>query len=75
VLLIAPVLTTASLLAISITPAIITAEDKIGMLLSGIAFGFISSPFFEELGWTGFATPELRERFGVLETGLIMGLL
>jgi membrane protease YdiL (CAAX protease family) len=75
VLLTAPVLTTASLLALSITPAIMTAEDKVGMLLSGIALGFISSPFFEELGWIGFATPELRKRFSVLETGLIMGLL
>ena len=75
VFLIAPVLTTISLLALSITPAIVTAEDKVGMLFSGIALGFFSSPFFEELGWTGFATPELRKRFSVLETGLIMGLL
>ena len=75
VLLIAPVLTTASLLALSITPAIVTAEDKVGMLLSGIVLGFISSPFFEELGWIGFATPELRKRHGILATGLIMGLL
>jgi len=74
-LLIAPVLTTASLLVLSMTPAIVTAEDKIGMLLSGIVLGIVSSPFFEELGWTGFATPELRKDFGVLATGLIMGVL
>ena len=31
--------------------------------------------FFEELGWTGFAVPELRKRYGILTTGLIVGLL
>jgi membrane protease YdiL (CAAX protease family) len=30
---------------------------------------------FEELGWTGFAVPNLRPRFGVLASGLIVGLL
>jgi membrane protease YdiL (CAAX protease family) len=32
---------------------------------------------FEELGWTGFATPTLlrRMRYGVLATGLIVGVL
>jgi membrane protease YdiL (CAAX protease family) len=74
-LLVAPVLSTASMLALGVTPAIVAAEDKIGMLLLGIAFGIGSSPIFEELGWTGFATPELRKRFGVLATGLIMGVL
>ena len=30
----------------------------------------------EELGWTGFATPTLlRQRYGVLATGLIVGVL
>ena len=31
--------------------------------------------FFEELGWTGFAVPRLRLRYGVLTTGLIVGVL
>jgi membrane protease YdiL (CAAX protease family) len=74
-LLTAPLLNLVSLLALSMTPGILTADDKVGMLLTGIAYGFGSSPFFEELGWVGFATPELRKRFSVLETGLIMGLL
>jgi membrane protease YdiL (CAAX protease family) len=30
--------------------------------------------FFEELGWTGFAQPRLR-RYGLVTTGLLMGLL
>jgi membrane protease YdiL (CAAX protease family) len=29
----------------------------------------------EELGWTGFATPELRRRYSILATGLIVGIL
>ena len=29
---------------------------------------------FEELGWTGFATPRLRRRHGVAATGCILGL-
>jgi membrane protease YdiL (CAAX protease family) len=73
-LLLAPILNTAVLLALGKTPAIVTAGDKVGLLLSGIGFGLVV-PFFEEIGWTGFATPELLKRFGVLATGLIMGVL
>jgi membrane protease YdiL (CAAX protease family) len=39
-------------------------------LLVGLGAGF-----FEELGWTGFAIPTMRSRFGVEATGLIVGLL
>ncbi len=74
-LLLAPAITTLSLLARSAPPAIATADDKLGLLLSGLLFGVTSSPFFEELGWVGFATPEMRKRYGVLATGLLMGVL
>lgn len=78
-LLTAPLVTTVTLLALSLSspaflPAIITAEDKLSLLLTGIAVGLIV-PVFEELGWTGFVTPRLRPRHGVPGTGLIMGLL
>jgi membrane protease YdiL (CAAX protease family) len=77
-LLTAPLVTTVTLLALSLTspaflPGIITAEDKASLLLSGIAVGLIV-PVFEELGWTGFAMPRLRLRHGILATGLIMGV-
>lgn len=78
-LLTAPVLSTAILFALSLAsptflPGIVTTEDKAKALLSGIAVGLIV-PFFEELGWTGFAMPRLRHRHGVLATGLVMGVL
>jgi uncharacterized protein len=73
-LLTAPLLTMALLIALSLTPTIVTAADKASLLVSGFTIGIIV-PFFEELGWTGFAIPELRKRHGILEAGLIMGLL
>jgi membrane protease YdiL (CAAX protease family) len=78
-ILTAPLVTALTLVALSLTspafvPAIITAEDKASLLVSGIAVGLIV-PVLEELGWTGFATPRLRLRHGVPGTGLIMGLL
>jgi uncharacterized protein len=30
---------------------------------------------FEELGWTGFAIPRMKLRYGILGTGLIVGVL
>jgi membrane protease YdiL (CAAX protease family) len=78
-LLTGPVVTIATLLALSLTspaylPAIVTEKDKATLLLSGIAAALIV-PVFEELGWTGFVMPRLRLRRGILATGLIMGVL
>ena len=39
-------------------------------IVSGLMVGI-----FEELGWTGFATPMLRRRYSVLASGLIVGVL
>jgi len=55
-------------------PGILTADDKTSLLIAGITTGLMV-PVFEELGWTGFVTPHLRCRYGVLATGIIMGLL
>jgi membrane protease YdiL (CAAX protease family) len=78
-LLATPLLLTATLLVLALTspvflPGIVTADDKAALLLMGIAVGLIGG-FLEELGWTGFAVPELRRRHGILATGLIVGLL
>ena len=55
-------------------PAILTSEDKDSLLLAGLGMGILVA-MFEELGWTGFVTPQLRQRYGILTTGLLMGLL
>jgi membrane protease YdiL (CAAX protease family) len=54
-------------------PAIVTSDQKITLLLTGIAAEL--GGLFEELGWTGFAVPGLRLRYGVLRTGLVVGFL
>jgi uncharacterized protein len=78
-LLTAPVLMLGVLLALSLVspaflPAILTSDDKAALLLVGLATA-LGAGFFEELGWTGFAIPELRRRYGVLTTGLVVGVL
>jgi membrane protease YdiL (CAAX protease family) len=76
-LLTAPLLITATLLALSFIsplflPGIFISPDKASLLLFGIAVG-LGAGFFEELGWTGFAVPELRPRHRLVTTGLIVG--
>jgi membrane protease YdiL (CAAX protease family) len=78
-LLAAPILMIAILFALSLTsqvflPAIVIADNKTSLLLTGIVMGLVVG-FFEELGWTGFAVPRLRLRYGTLTTGLIVGIL
>ena len=40
----------------------------------GIAAGVVAG-FCEEIGWTGFAYPRMRARFGWLPAALLLGLL
>jgi membrane protease YdiL (CAAX protease family) len=54
-------------------PGIFAAENKQSHLLMGLVTGLMAG-FFEELGWTGFATPRLRQRYSILGTGLIVGV-
>ncbi len=78
-LLTTPLVMTAILFVLSRTssvylPAIVTTGDKATLLLTGL----LPAPLLalpEELGWTGFALPRLRCRYGVLATGLIIGVL
>ena len=73
-LLTAPLLAAAVLFTLSLTSPIFTTDDKITVLLVGIAAGLTT--VFEEIGWTGFAVPTLlRVRHGIFGTGLIVGLL
>ncbi|HKH36260.1 MAG TPA: CPBP family intramembrane glutamic endopeptidase [Rubrobacter sp.] len=78
-LLTAPLSMMAALLVLSLSsreflPGILTTGDKATLLLMGIAVG-LGAGIFEELGWTGFAIPRMRLRYGVLATGLFVGVL
>ena len=78
-LLTAPLVNAATLLALSLSspkylPAIATADDKLGLLLPGIGAGLFVAAF-EEVGWSGFATPRFLSRHGVVASGLIMGVV
>jgi membrane protease YdiL (CAAX protease family) len=74
-LLVAAVLFALSLVSPVFLPGIITTDNRVALLLFGLSWGLIGGGLLEELGWTGFAVPRLRLRYGVLTTGLIVGLL
>lgn len=56
-------------------PGIITAKDKIGLIIFGVSWGLFGGGLLEETGWTGFAIPQLRKHYNILSTGLIVGIL
>jgi len=74
-----PILATIVLLALSLgspefIPALLTSEDKTNLLIMGISIGLMVG-LFEEIGWTGFSVPQLRKRYNIQRTGLIVGLI
>jgi membrane protease YdiL (CAAX protease family) len=78
-LLMAPVLWLLTLLALSLTslnllPGIVTSTDKAGLVLVGVGVA-LGAGILEEIGWTGFAIPQLRRHHGALATGAIVGVL
>ena len=78
-LLTAPLVTTVVLLSLSLLsrdflPVIFVTPDKLPLLLFGLIVG-LGAGIFEELGWTGFATPRLGKQHGVLAGGLFLGML
>jgi uncharacterized protein len=73
-LLTAPILAAAVLFALSVSSSIFTTDAKTSLVLTSVVAGLIGG-FFEELGWTGFAVPRMRLRYGVLATGLVVGVL
>lgn len=73
-LLIITILFGLSFLSSEFQPAIITSNNKLAAVLSGVAVGLVVG-LFEEIGWTGFAVPRLRLRYGFMVTGLIVGFV
>jgi len=78
-LLLAPFITLAVLMGLSVIspvylPGVFTRDDKMARLIMGL-FSAVVTGICEELGWTGFVTPRLRQRYSVLATGLIIGVL
>jgi len=71
-LLLAVIMTALSLFSPAFRPGILTVSDKAGLIGMSLAGGLLAG-FFEEIGWTGFATPRMQRRFGVLTGGLILG--
>jgi membrane protease YdiL (CAAX protease family) len=69
----APVLAAAVLMSLSLTSPIFDEEGRAALLLVAIAVGLTT--VLEEVGWTGFAVPRLRLRYGVFRTGIILGLV
>lgn len=79
-LLFPPILVTALLLALCLfssdfIPGIVSTSNKAAALLFGITWGLVGGGVLEELGWTGFATPEVRRRYSAFTTGVLIGLL
>lgn len=68
----APLLSVTVLWALSLTAPIYSADDKAAVLWSGVMAGLTT--VLEEVGWTGFAVPRLRQRYSILGTGVIVGI-
>ncbi len=78
-LLTTPILLSGILLALSwkspaYLPGIMATSARSSLILFALVGG-LASGFFEELGWTGFATPRMQRRFGVLIGGLLLGVV
>lgn len=77
-LLLAPLVAAITSLALALfaphyLPTILTTDDK-GALVATAVASSIMIGLFEEVGWTGFATPRLLRSRGILASGLLLGL-
>lgn len=73
-LLLAPIYNLVICAALSFPPGFLATDEPVSYVISGTIVA-LSGGFFEELGWTGFATPVLRRRYSPLTTGLIIGVM
>jgi membrane protease YdiL (CAAX protease family) len=64
----------AILVVLGVLDALVSPRFAPKLFVFGIAAGLLAG-FSEELGWTGFAYPRLRARFGALPGALLLGAL
>ncbi|MFB6106484.1 MAG: lysostaphin resistance A-like protein [Halobacteriaceae archaeon] len=55
-------------------PAAVASDDVLSVLGPALAVGLFAG-LFEEVGWTGFALPTLRARYGLLTAGVALGVV
>jgi membrane protease YdiL (CAAX protease family) len=55
-------------------PGFLTAPNGSSLIFTGIMSGIMVG-ILEEVGWFGFAIPEMRKRFSPLAVGLIVGII
>ncbi|MBV6457833.1 MAG: hypothetical protein HONBIEJF_00953 [Fimbriimonadaceae bacterium] len=55
-------------------PGLATAPNTVQHVVLGLLTG-AAAGVFEELGWTGFATPYLRKRLSTYATGVVLGVI
>src|SRR5581483_4432132 len=59
---------------LSLLRALVSPNFAPGFFIYGIGAGLLAG-FCEEVGWTGFAYPRLRAKFGALAGALLLGVL
>jgi len=65
----------ATMLGVLCVLSLFSASFAPVLSLSFITFGALISTLWEEIGWTGFATPVMLNRFSPLNVGLLLGSL
>lgn len=78
-LLLAPLVFVATHLVLSLfspvyLPGFMTAPDGASLVFMGILSGILVG-ILEEVGWSGFAIPEMRKRLSPLKVGLTVGII
>ena len=75
VVLLAPAVSITSYAILRATHAPLPESPHVPLLAAPVLFlGFLLGAVGEELGWTGYATDRLRERWNPFQTGLILGV-
>jgi membrane protease YdiL (CAAX protease family) len=65
----------ATILAVLLMLSLYSSDFDPVFTLSILAFAALFSPLWEEIGWTGFATPVMLRRWSPLQVALLLGFL